>query len=270
MKFIEPSVTIVKGLSPLQKIALIARVCTGTQDKAESSPEVALPFLRKLGGMGHLSPFEHARIAIPLPSIVNREEHGKECFNAMFPVDMFARIHYLKNDYYTMNVRDFIAQGGTFEDVLQFEEATDYFTACFTIDIGIARELIRHRSMSFMERSTRWCSWSEENGGIEFIKPEDYHESTATETDYDHAFELAETFYFGLLKRGVRREMARSVLPLATATKLYVTGTYQHWTWLLNLRLGKRAHPAMRRVMNQLIEQPDFPKNEMPIKEAAN
>ena len=65
MKFIEPSVTIVKGLPPLQKIALIARVCTGTQDKAETTPEAALAFCRKLLNMGHTSPFEHARVIVP-------------------------------------------------------------------------------------------------------------------------------------------------------------------------------------------------------------
>ena len=257
MKFIEPHAEIITGLPPLQKIALIARVCTGTQDKAESSPEAALPFLRKLGGMGHLSPFEHARITIPYT-----HRKSDEIFNdtqkSGASVALISRVYFC-DDYLNINVRDFIARGGTFEEAAQFEEATDYFTACFTIDIGIARELVRHRTMSFMERSTRWCSWSEENGGIEFIKPENYYENHATQTDYRHAFELAESFYFGLLKRGVRREFARSVLPLATATKLYVTGTYWWWEALLHLRLGKRAHPAMRRVMKMLVNQAEFP-----------
>ena len=73
MKFIEPSVTIVKGLSPLQKIALIARVCTGTQDKAETTPEAALAFCRKLLDMGHTSPFEHARVIVPYDP--NKQKH---------------------------------------------------------------------------------------------------------------------------------------------------------------------------------------------------
>ena len=65
MKFIEPKAEIIKGLPPLQKIALIARVCTGTQDKAETTPEAALAFCRKLLNMGHTSPFEHARVIVP-------------------------------------------------------------------------------------------------------------------------------------------------------------------------------------------------------------
>lgn len=263
MKFIEPKAEIIKGLPPLQKIALIARVCTGTQDKAETTPEAALAFCKKLIGMGHYSPFEHARIT------KQRIPNVGDCVYPRLPYGFQSRVSFGYKGY-SLNVRDFLAIDGTLEEAAECEEAEDYLTVCFTVDIGIARELIRHRSMSFMERSTRWCSWSEENGGIEFIKPEVCHENPDFEWICKDAFTVAERRYFLALSGGVRREMARSVLPLATATKLYVTGTYQHWTWLLNLRLGKRAHPAMRRIMNQLIEQPDFPKNEMPIKEAAN
>ena len=252
MKFVEPKAEIIKGIPPLQKIALIARVCTGTQDKAESSPETALPFLRKLVGMGHLSPFEHARITVPLFEF-------KTDFYPYLTKAQLCRVG-TGAGFYSINVRDYLSIDKSLERASEREDADDCLTVCFTIDIGIARELVRHRTMSFMERSTRWCSWSPEDGGIEFIKPENYHESPATETDYNHAFELAETFYFGLLKRGAPREMARSVLPLATATKLYVTGTHWWWMELLRLRLGKRAHPAMRRVMKMLVGQADFPQ----------
>ena len=127
------------------------------------------------------------------------------------------------------------------------------------------------KGMSFMERSTRWCSWNVNNGGIEFIKPEACEKDGAFEEICKVAFDDAEWAYFLAVNNGVKREMARSILPLATATRLYVTGTFEHWTWLLNLRLGRRAHPAMRRVMNQMTELPDFPseiKNNIQIKEA--
>ena len=252
MKWIEPKAEIINGIPTLQKIALIARVCTGTQDKAETTPEAALQFCKKLVGMGHLSPFEHARIVVPLFEF-------KRDFEPYLTNAQLCRVG-TGAGFYSINVRDYLSVCKDLERAAECEDADDCLTVCFTIDIGIARELVRHRTMSFMERSTRWCSWSEENGGIEFIKPENYYENHATQTDYRHAFELAESFYFGLLKRGVRREFARSVLPLATATKLYVTGTEWWWMELLRLRLGKRAHPAMRRVMKMLVEQADCPE----------
>ena len=257
MKFIEPSVTIVKGLPPLQKIALIARVCTGTQDKAETTPETALAFCKKLIGMGHMSPFEHARIIEPFKPYSKLAL--KHYFNGRPPYGVADRIASIDGEHYALNVRDYLAQGGTLEEVAGFEEAQDYLTVCFTVDIGIARELIRHRSMSFMERSTRWCSWSEENGGIEFIAPERCKEDGGFAELCREVFVEAEWRYFVAVNNGVPREMARSVLPLATATRLYVTGTYDYWIRLLHLRLGKRAHPAMRRVMKMLCNLPDFP-----------
>ena len=255
MRLIDPSVTIVNGLRPLEKIAMIARVCTGTQDKAETTPEAALAFCNKLLNMGHTSPFEHARVIVPYDP--RRQKHLR--FNGKAPYGVADRIETVDGYHSVVNVRDLLAEGRTLEEIAGYEDAGGYLTACFDISIGISRELCRHRSMSFMERSTRWCSWWPEDGGIEIVAPENYHESPATETDYSHAFELAETFYFGLLNRGVRREFARSILPLATATRLYVTGTYEHWAALLRLRLGKRAHPEMRRIMQQLCELGNFP-----------
>ena len=250
MKWIEPKAEIIKGIPPLQKIALIARVCTGTQDKAETTPEAALQFCKKLVGMGHLSPFEHARIVVPLFEF-------KRDFEPYLTDAQLCRVG-TGAGFYSINVRDYLSVCKDLERAAECEDADDCLTVCFTIDIGIARELVRHRTMSFMERSTRWCSWSEENGGIEFIKPENYNDLAAKER-YDFAFGFAEASYFDLLKCGAPREMARSVLPLATATKLYVTGTEWWWMELLRLRLGKRAHPAMRRVMKMLVNQAEFP-----------
>ena len=121
--------------------------------------------------------------------------------------------------------------------------------------IGISRELCRHRSMSFMERSTRWCSWWPEEGGVEFIRPAHILNPEVLAL----ACSNAEDEYFAMLANKEAREHARDVLPLATATRLYVTGTYDYWIRLLKLRLDKRAHPEMRRVMNMLCKLPDFP-----------
>ena len=251
MKFIEPSVTIVKGLPPLQKIALIARVCTGTQDKAETTPETALAFCRKLLNMGHTSPFEHARVIVPYDP--NKQKHLR--FKGKAPYGIASRIENVGVWSYAINARDLLAEGRTLEEIGWYEDADGYLTACFDISIGISRELCRHRSMSFMERSTRWCSWSPEDGGVEFVRPAHILNPEVLAL----ACSNAEDEYFAMLANSEAREFARDVLPLATATRLYVTGTFEHWAALLRLRLGKRAHPEMRRIMGMLCELPDFP-----------
>ena len=251
MRLIDPSVTIVNGLRPLEKIAMIARVCTGTQDKAETTPEAALAFCKKLLNMGHGSPFEHARVVVPYDAIRQSKLH----FNGKAPYGITDRIGEIDGYHYILNVRDLLAEGRTLEEIAEYEDAGGYLTACFDISIGISRELCRHRSMSFMERSTRWCSWWPEEGGVEFIRPAHILNPEVLAL----ACSNAEDEYFAMLANKEAREHARDVLPLATATRLYVTGTYEHWAALLRLRLGKRAHPEMRRIMGMLCELPDFP-----------
>ena len=251
MRLIDPSVFIVNGLPPLQKIALIARVCTGTQDKAETTPEAALAFCKKLLNMGHTSPFEHARVIVPYNALRQRQLYYK----GNPPYGVADRIESIDGYHYVVNVRDLLAEGRTLDEIAGYEDAGGYLTACFDISIGISRELCRHRSMSFMERSTRWCSWWPEEGGVEFIRPAHILNPEVLAL----ACSNAEDEYFAMLANKEAREHARDVLPLATATRLYVTGTYEHWAALLRLRLGKRAHPEMRRIMEMLCELPDFP-----------
>ena len=258
MRVKRQDVKIIRGLSPACKIAKIARVCTGTEGKAEATAEDALPFLEKLQKMGHGSVFEHARIK------VDRQEFLKHIvpYAPTFCYGFESRI-VRRDEYYMMNVRDYLASGGRLQSIVDHEEADDYLTARFFIDIGISRELIRHRSMSFMERSTRWCGWREEEDGVEFIIPEAalFEWSDEMQIEFQHTCATAEKHYFTLLKQGAKKQEARLALPLCTATTLYVSGTYDKWIDLLKLRLGTRAHPQMRSIMRKLINLPEFPEH---------
>lgn len=57
------------------------------------------------------------------------------------------------------------------------------------------------------------------------------------------------------------------VLPLSTATVLYVTGMYKQWEDMLKLRLAPGAHPQMRYIMQKLVELGDFPKDKIKVPE---
>ena len=158
MKIISPKVEFIAEKNPLKRIELVARVCWGTESKITETS--AKPFCEKLLKMGHASPFEHARVKVPILNYA-----ALHCMNA--PYGFHSRIA-IGNPCVEINVRDYLAIGGTLDDVEKFELADDFATACFTVDIGISRELVRHRQFSFMERSTRYVNMKD---GIEFIAP---------------------------------------------------------------------------------------------------
>lgn len=255
MRIIEPSVEIYTEYDHFRKIETIARVCTGTQDKVGSKPG----FVENLWKNRHETPFEHVRIAVGWDM--------KRFYNKTYGFwDRVGLTKGLEKDL-ILNVRDYLTLGGKLEDLKELQEADDYMTVKFTVDIGVARELIRHRQMSFMERSTRYCNMA---GGIEFIKPVPFAWAESGELNEAWYMECvsADLAYGLMIRKGARPQEARTVLPLSTATVLYVTGMYKQWEDMLKLRLAPGAHPQMRYIMQKLVELEDFPKDKIKVPEA--
>ena len=131
--------------------------------------------------------------------------------------------------------------------------------------IGI--QLIRHRSFAFQEFSQRYQdvnhlgdifepielrSQCEDNrqSSVEIINP-----SIKVEGGYIPAQDMvggflnqAHKLYNQLLEAGVARETARMVLPLATTTKIHMTGSIRSWIHFLELRDDEHAQKEIQTV----------------------
>lgn len=128
----------------------------------------------------------------------------------------------------------------------------------FTTDRAIANELTRHRLCSFAQESTRYCNYSKDKFGNEltFVQPEWILDIFTYEASiWADACVMAEHTYLALLKKGLKPEDARCVLPLCLATKLVMTTNYAEWRHILKLRTAKGAHPQMRALMIPLLEE---------------
>jgi len=136
--------------------------------------------------------------------------------------------------------------------------------------IGI--QLIRHRSFSFQEFSQRYQdvnrlesifepielrSQCEDNrqSSTEIIDPKfdimgvvSYPASEAIEKH----LESCQTLYNRLLEAGVAREQARMVLPLATKTKIHMTGSIRSWIHFLELRDDGHAQKEIQLVAQEI------------------
>ena len=129
-----------------------------------------------------------------------------------------------------------------------FEQAT------MTLEIettrGIAAQILRHRSFTFQEFSQRYADTNliTENIPVPELRRQDTKNRQNSTDDLDDAVklqfqsEIAEHFaasnalYKRLLEAGVAKECARFVLPLATPTRLYMTGSVRSWAHYINLR----------------------------------
>ena len=132
--------------------------------------------------------------------------------------------------------------------------------------IGI--QLIRHRSFSFQEFSQRYQdvnrldtifepielrSQCEDNrqSSTEVINPlllNGVSSSSAIKVHLQRSHQL----YNELLEVGVAREQARMVLPLATTTKIHMTGSIRSWIHFLELRDDEHAQKEIQMVAKEI------------------
>jgi thymidylate synthase (FAD) len=114
---------------------------------------------------------------------------------------------------------------------------------------AISAQIIRHRSLSFQEYSTRYSDVGEIGSSIvPQLRRQDLKnrqnsvdDLTADEVGayyrrISQLFEDAEHLYREMVSNGVAKECARSILPLATPTRLYANGTLRSWIHYIQLR----------------------------------
>ena len=126
---------------------------------------------------------------------------------------------------------------------------------------GLAAQILRHRSFTFQEFSQRYADTKlldteipvpdlrsqdlknrqNSNDDIPQEKKEEYQTLIAKH------FEDSMNLYNYLLSKGVAKECARFVLPLATPTRLYMTGSCRSWIHYINLR---SAHGTQKEHMD--------------------
>ena len=139
-----------------------------------------------------------------------------------------------------------------------FEQA--FMTLEITTTRGIAAQILRHRSFTFQEFSQRYAPTSF-LGEIELpeLRRQDDKNRQNSIDDLDPEiveklnrqmitlFSSANNLYQQMLDAGVAKECARFVLPLATPTKLYMTGSIRSWLHYIELR---SAHGTQKEHMD--------------------
>lgn len=130
-------------------------------------------------------------------------------------------------------------------------------TVKFTTDRGISHEIVRHRIASYAQESTRYCNYSRDrfSGEIAVICPSDIKEGSQAYQDWIRAMEAAEKYYFALLADGCKPQTARAVLPTCTKTEIMATMNLREWRHFLKLRTDEAAHPDIRILALDLLEQ---------------
>ena len=129
-----------------------------------------------------------------------------------------------------------------------FEQA--YMTLEIETSRAIAAQILRHRSFTFQEFSQRYADTSLLSQEIPLpeLRRQDTknRQNSIDKLDEEHVhlmhkeirqlFADAQDVYRYLIDMGVAKECARMVLPLATPTRIYMTGSCRSWIHYISLR----------------------------------
>ena len=125
---------------------------------------------------------------------------------------------------------------------------------------GLAAQVLRHRSFTFQEFSQRYADSNllgkidlpdlrrqdtkNRQNSIDNLEPQIVEKLNKQMTTL---FESSLALYNQMLELGVAKECARFVLPLATPTRLYMTGSCRSWIHYIQLR---SAHGTQKEHMD--------------------
>ena len=129
-----------------------------------------------------------------------------------------------------------------------FEQA--FMTVEIETTRGLAAQILRHRSFTYQEFSQRYAdvSFIREDIPLPELRRQDTKNRQNSIDDVDPEvverfnkemrshFDKSIDLYKSMLHAGIAKECARFVLPLATPTRLYMTGSCRSWIHYINLR----------------------------------
>lgn len=298
MKIVEPQVELWKQEPTLEgawcQIARATKVCYQSKPRKDESDEafvdrVILNPARKEDGSidfnkCHGAMLEHGTIYLTIPSshidTITNYTYNKysKVIWARKPIKIYA--------YVTTNVRVILEHN--WKDDLQFISAPTYHAGRTTFsiitDIGVTRELNRHRVNSIAEQSTRYCTYSSSKFGEEITyanndfltdcvlnldsyfydlckdindKKDNKLDKWTAEHYYMFGMLSAEFAYLGLKKNKVPNDMARQVLNLNTKSQAIYTAFDNDWQHFIKLRadnVSGKVHPNMKIIADKIKE----------------
>jgi len=129
-----------------------------------------------------------------------------------------------------------------------FEQA--FMTVEINTTRGLAAQILRHRSFTFQEFSQRYADatlLAEDIPMFELRRQDNKNRQNSIDDISDETkvkwntkirehFAKAKAIYDGMVADGIAKECARFVLPLATPTRLYVSGSIRSWIHYIELR----------------------------------
>ena len=120
------------------------------------------------------------------------------------------------------------------------------------ISRACSHQLVRHRHMSFSQKSQRYVK---EKGQFDYLTPETIERNEELNKKFDEFMSKVSEFYLELTEAGIPAEDARAVLPNAASTSMVASLNLREMIHLANLRLCTRAQKEIRILVKRMCDE---------------
>jgi len=296
MKLINQNVALVEESNPLKLVELAGRVSHKSEDKI--TDDSYKKFLIYMLGYGHTATLEFGDVYLDVIDTVKfHNQYDDEIL--LIQQNAFCHVRTTGSRSFKLytNLRYILDKcPALFNDLLNNglpyyinsfipEDNDPYKRYCFDIvcNRGVSHELVRHRNMSFLQESTRYCNYSKDKFSNELNIINPFNNFIKT-TSYNHEIYLeslkeSEDTYNDLTncEDTIKAQEARGILPNDLKTELYMSGFLKDWighnreTFSIDLfgetvdckvikgfdtlRNDKSAHPQAKEIAEIIKEQ---------------
>ncbi len=124
--------------------------------------------------------------------------------------------------------------------------------AISNVSRACTHQLVRHRHMSFSQKSQRYVK---EKGQFDYIIPPTIEKNEELKTKFVNFMEEVSKLYTEFTEAGIPAEDARAVLPNAAASSIVASLNLREMIHLANLRLCTRAQYEIRTMVKMMCDE---------------
>lgn len=242
IRFVQPWVKKIPQPTTVEDAFRLGELAGRISHRSEGkiTPDSWRNFIKKMEKLNHLSVLEFVPMYLSVPFDVPTKELEDNEYTMTLYIN--------EGKLITTNYRVLVENGWT--DMVKYWKVhpQHYLRHMFHVQtsIEITREWNRHRKLSIVEQSTRYVLATPDG-----CLPICYGVTPFDNAEVDY-FKEASKVYSYLIHKGRRRDAARRVLPLMTATQVFYSGFEDDWKKFIKDRTSTSAHENIRPLAGEI------------------
>jgi len=187
----------------------------------------------------------------PMVDLLSKPKHTlktiylacRTCYSALYPIKIWEDA---TDEEKMLNLVKKVLSSGHHSTV----EHCQFVFAVSGVSRACTHQLVRHRHMSFSQKSQRYVT---EKGEFEYVTPKTIENSSLND-EYKSMMKTISDFYGKMIENGIPAEDARAVLPNATTSSLVVSLNLRELMHLAQLRLCTNAQLEIRTLVRKMCD----------------